>query len=177
MKQKDNSSVRKVRVKEKSSDPLEILQMEHERGLEYAQRLQEAADDIRKHGFSTAAYSRIGEAILFIDTEMRRHNEKEEQFLLPLIEPHIPRSPQEIRREHRALWTAFQDLRRHIQDIEDGRLRGTAIIELVESASLIAEILGEHIAMENEVLFPEVKRLLNAEEYERLTKGILSATN
>ena len=177
MKERRLSAVKTGRVKTISSDPLEILRREHELGLEYARRLREAADDIRKHGFSTAAFCRIEEAIVFIDTEMRRHNEKEERFLLPLIEPHIPESPQEVRREHRALWTAFKELRRHIQDIEDGRLRGTAITDLVESAQLIAEILGEHIAKENEVLFPEVRRLLNADEYERLTKGIVSATN
>jgi hemerythrin-like domain-containing protein len=177
MTPRTKSVEKKLRSERTSSDPLEILQEEHERGLLYADKLREAADDIRTHGFSTAAFSRIGEAILFIDTEMRRHNEKEEQYLLPLIEPHIPESPKEVRREHRALWTAFKELRRHIEDIEDGRLRGTAITDLVESALLIAEILGEHIAMENNVLFPEVKRLLNADEYERLTKGILGATN
>jgi hemerythrin-like domain-containing protein len=128
------------------------------------------------HGFSSAAFSRIGEAIGFIDTEIRRHCEKEEQFLMPLIENHIPDS-REIRGEHRALWTAFRELRRHIQDIEDGRLRGTAIIDLVHSAHMIAEILGDHIARENDELFPMVKRLLNADEYDRLTRGIVSATN
>jgi hemerythrin-like domain-containing protein len=177
MNQRHRPAVKKDVLVGTSSDPLEILQKEHEQGLLYVQRLKDAADDIRTHGFSSAAFTRMGEAIRFIDTEMRRHAEKEEQFLLPLLEGHVPDSPQEIRREHRALWTAFRELRRHIQDIEDGRLRGTAITDLVQSACLVVEILGDHIAKENEALFPMVKRLLNAEEYDRLTKGILGATN
>jgi len=163
-------------VRENCSDPLDLLMKEHEQGLLYVRRLREAADEIRTHGFSCEAFRRIGETIRFIDTEMRHHNQKEEQFLLPLIEPHIPEAPQEMRREHRTLWTAFEELRRHVQDIEDGRLRGTAITDLVQSALLIVYILSNHIGRENQVLFPAVKRLLNPKEYDQLTKGIAGAT-
>ena len=177
MSPRPQTAVQQKPSAEKCSDPLEILVNEHEKGELHLRNLRDAANDIRTHGFSTGAFNRIGEAIRFIDTEMRHHNEKEEEFLLPLIAPHIPDAPLEMRREHRALWTAFEELRRYVQDIEDGRLRGTAITDLVESALLIVYILGDHIVRENEVLFPAVKRLLSPDEYDQLTKGIAGSAN
>jgi hemerythrin-like domain-containing protein len=156
-------------------DPLELLVQEHEEGLKFIRRLREAAEDIRTRGFSTPAFERVGEAIRFFDTEMRRHNEKEEEFLLPLLGHYIPGAPLQMRREHRAIWAAFEELRGYVHDIEEGRLRGSAIMDLVECANLIVEMLGEHIARENDELFPAAKRLLNVEEYGRLANGMLGA--
>jgi hemerythrin-like domain-containing protein len=149
---------------------------EHDQGLLYLGQLSEAVEDIRSHGFSVAAFIRIGEAIAFIDTTIRRHNEKEEEILLPLIGRHLPDSPREIRREHRALWAVFAELRKHVQDIEDGRLRGSAITDLMQSACAVVEVLRDHIIKENEELFPAAKVLLTGEEYRELAEGIARAS-
>lgn len=145
---------------------------EHEECLKYLARLHNAAEYIRTNGFSFEAYSQIAETIRFIDTVVRQHDEKEEKYLFPLMDRHVVGPPQSLRSEHRELWFAFRQLLRTVEDIEEGRLHGTSIAELVQSAEAVVEVLTSHITKENEVVYPMAKQVMTKEEYGQLKEQI-----
>ncbi|MBI4809886.1 MAG: hypothetical protein HY800_00230 [Ignavibacteriales bacterium] len=68
----------------------------------------------------------------------------------------------------------FHELLVVIKDVEDGRIHGTTIRELVQSAFNVVERFKNHIDRENNIIFPMVKLLLASEEYERLREYIVS---
>ena len=157
-------------------DPIELLMKEHEEGMKYLRQLGNAADYIKANGFSFEAFEQMAEAIRFIDTDIRRHNEKEEQYLFPLLERHVDGPPQVMRSEHRELWKAFNKLRECIKDMENLHIYGTSIPELVQCANTVVDLLGNHIAKENEVLFPMAKNVLTDAEYDRLRTNLSAAS-
>lgn len=153
-------------------DPIEILMKEHEKCLQHLARMENAAEYIQTNGFSHEAYTQIAETIRFIDTVMRQHDEKEEKYVFSMMDRHVTGAPQVMRNEHRELWIAFKQLIRTVEDIEEGRLHGTSIVELVQSAKAVVEHLTSHIAKENEVVFPMAKQMLTKEEYAELRESM-----
>lgn len=157
-------------------DPIEILMKEHEEGLKYLKRLGDAAEHIKTYGFSFDAFEDIAEAIRFIDTEIRHHNEREEKYLFPLMDTHATSPSKVIRDEHRELWRAFNNLMESVKNVEELRIYPTTVMELIQNSKAIVELLSNHIAKENEILFPMTKQLLTKEEYEQLGKNIAKDT-
>ena len=157
-------------------DPIEILMKEHEDGLKRLSELGGAAEYINANGFSFAAYSEITGAIRFINSEIRKHNEKEEKFLFPLMDRHADRQTIVMRNEHRELWKLFNRLLESVEDVEEGRIHPTTIRELVQSSKSLVELLTEHIRKENDLLFPMAKRMLTETEYEQLRQDIARET-
>ncbi len=160
-------------------DALEVLTREHEEGLHYLEQLHTSAHIIGANGFSFEAFMKLSEAIRFIDEELRAHNEKEEKYLFPLLERHAGNPVRVMIEEHRELWKVFGRIRECVEDIEEGRIYATTIKELVQASEQLYELLRAHINKENDVLFPTVKNLLTADEYEKLTEALLrtSATS
>ena len=154
------------------TDPIQTLMKEHDIGLKYLQRLGDAAEDIRTNGFSFEAFKHVAEAIQFIDTEIRQHNEKEEKYLFPLMERHVDGPPAVMRGEHRKLWRAFSRLRECVKDVEEMRIYPSTVRDLVECSKTIVQLLSDHIAKENDVLFPMAKEILTKDEYRQLTREI-----
>jgi hemerythrin-like domain-containing protein len=153
-------------------DPIEALMHEHELGLHQLGLMADAAKSIQVNGFSAGAFQTIADAIRFIGTEIRRHNEKEERLLFPLIDRHVSGPPSAMRQEHRELWRAFNELLKSVRDVEDGRIHGSSIRELVQMVNFIVEHLRDHIDKENTVLFPMAKQVLTEEEYRMLGNEI-----
>lgn len=158
------------------SDPIEVLTTEHVEGLEHLRRIAEAAKSIQFDGFSEKAFRVIADSVRAIDVIIHEHNLKEEACLLPLLERHATKPPGSMQLEHREIGRAFEDLRRSVADVEDGRIHGSSIRELVQLANVVVERLSRHIAGEDTLLFPTVKRLLTEEEYEQLKQEIARAT-
>ena len=150
------------------TDPIEIFMHEHEMGLHQLALMANAAMSIEVNGFSAEAFRTIAEAIRYIGREIRCHNEREEEFLFPALDRHVSGPPGAMRQEHRELWRAFNELLKVVRDVEDGRLRGSSIRELVQLVNFIVDHLRDHIEKENTVLFPMAKRLLTSEEYHTL---------
>ena len=157
-------------------DPIECLLREHDEGMKHLAILENAADYIKTHGFSVEAFNQIGESIRFIDAEIRRHNEKEEQYLFPLLERHLNGPSKVMRNEHRLLWGEFNRLQTCVHDIEEGRVRGSSITELIQLSKTIVDLLRNHIEKENKVLFPMAKQVLTDGEYETLREEMSKAT-
>src|SRR5512140_663243 len=90
--------------------PLALLMGEHEQALQELNKMAVAAKSIQTSGFSAEAFQQIADAIRYIGSVVRKHNEKEEQFLFPKMDRHINGYQSLMRHEHRELWGAFNEL-------------------------------------------------------------------
>lgn len=159
-----------------SRDPIDILLNEHTVALQYLQRLRDATEHIKVHGFSYDAFQKIEEAIHYINLEIRHHNEKEERYLFPLLERHIKTPPEVMRSEHRDLWKELDRLQECIKDVEESRIHSNTVRELIHCCTSIVNMLTAHITKENNVVFPMTKQLLTKEEYLQLQRDMRKAT-
>ncbi|MBI5216750.1 MAG: hemerythrin domain-containing protein [Ignavibacteriae bacterium] len=157
-------------------DPISVLMHEHQRAAKQLSLLEQAVNSITSDGFTRQAFGIIAEAIRFFEGEFRQHDKKEEQFLFPLLERHEPGITSEYRNEHRELWSAFNYLLSCVNEVEDGRLRGSSRQELVETATRIVRLLRAHIVNENTILFVKAKKLFSEVEYKELRDSIASAS-
>ncbi len=157
-------------------DPLMILREEHDRGLQELEKISAAIGSIQKNGFSADAFAQIAESVRYIGSEMRKHYEKEERHLFPLLDKHLFESPNEIRYERREMWQSYNELINAIRDVEDGRSHGSTVRDLLQCALRVVEHFRNHINRENDVILPMVKRLLTSDEYLQFGKEIQSIT-
>ncbi len=149
-------------------DPIEILVEEHEHALAKLQQLKHTVERIEATGLTQDLLSELRSCLKFIDGEVRAHNEREERFLFPMLEQYVSEPPSVMRSEHRSLWAALSELTRLIDDIsqkgdQEGKLR-----KALDLALYIVELLSNHIAKENNVLFPMAKSILTEEQYDVL---------
>jgi hemerythrin-like domain-containing protein len=159
-------------VRPQLTDPIDLLIGDHSEGFRYLQILQEAVQSIQTNGFSAQAFQKITDSTLFVGTKMRQHNLKEERYLFPKLDKHVFEFPNAIRHERREMWQVFNELTMSVKDVEEGRIHGTTIRELIHSASMVVERFRNQIEKENTIIFPMVKRLFTPDEYASLTKEI-----
>ncbi len=157
-------------------DPIDLLIMEHEKGLWQLEIIAHAAESIQIHGFSGKAFLEIANSTRVIDTEMRWHNEKEEKYLLTLLDKHVFESPNVLRHERREMWHAFNELLTSVKNVEDGRVHGTTIRELIQFTQQVVDKFRNQIMKENNDIFPMIKRVLTSDEYEQLRHDICFVT-
>ncbi len=159
----------------KAIDPIKVLIREHNEGLQHLAVLENAAESIKMNGFSPEAFEQIAETIRWMNTEVRRHTEIEEKFLFPLIDRHMRSLADQVRGEHRDLWDLFNDLLHAVREVEEGRLHGTSILDIVAIVKSIVTLLRTHVRREDTMVFPAVKQLLTKGEYDELLAGISKA--
>jgi iron-sulfur cluster repair protein YtfE (RIC family) len=148
---------------------------QHAVGLEWLQRIATAVDSIKADGFSAKAFEVITDAVKYLGTEMHCHTENEEKYLFPLIDKHAFDSPTVLRHERREMWQAYNELQLSVRDVEEGRIHGTTMRELLQSAQLVVERFRNQIEKEDTIIFPMVKRLLTPVEYALLQQGITAS--
>ena len=156
-------------------DPIDILTKEHEAGMAHLEQLRRAAEIMKTEGFGYDAFNKIDESVQFIDSEIRRHNEKEEGYLFPLLELHVKGSSEIMRSDSIDLWKAINCLRECIKDIKELRISPGTVRELINYCSSIVELLSNHFTKENNVLFPMTKALLSPDEYNQLKNDLAKA--
>lgn len=160
----------------KMQDPFEILIREGKEEGQYLSQLERAAESIKMYGFSADAFQQISEAVVYIDTVLRRHDKIEEQYLFPLLEPYAQSSVNEMKENRRQLWYAFNRLQYVVSDIEDGRVYGNSVPDLVEAAKYLARLMRIHLADEDGVLIPLSRKKLTPKEYAKLAADIAHTT-
>lgn len=152
---------------EASRDPFARLTREHSAALLQLRVLDEASHALRA-GYAEDAHLRLNMAIAFIDGDVRQHNEKEERFLFPVMEKHGTVPTALFVDEHRTLWSAYSALRETAKDIKTSG-RGE---ELVRRAMEVVTTLTDHIAKENDMLFPLAKSILTPQEVQQLAMDL-----
>lgn len=152
--------------------PIDLLLEDHARGMDQLSMLEQAAASIRANGFSPEAFEQIAATIRWMNTEVRRHTEIEERHLFPLVESHMKAVADQVRGEHRDLWDAFSDLLAAVKEVEEGRLHGTSIRNVVMIAEMIVELMRTHIRREDTIVYPAIRELLSHTDRRRLLEAI-----
>ncbi len=147
-----------------SSSPLHKLHEDHAVALTWLQRLDAAISSIVNEGFSASSFTEIAEIIKYINTDFRRHDEREEKFLFPVIESHSTGMTGSYRAEHRQLWSAFRRLEQSVRDVEMSKIHGSSLRELIDASRAIVMLLRQHIQRENTELLPFAERAMTSEE-------------
>ncbi len=167
---------RRARTAENTmNDPLNILLEEHDDGLRLLEGMESAAKSIELNGFSASAFDEIKSAMKKINIGFRSHMEKEEQYLFPILARHAESQAHVVHTEHWELWRSYNDLLLCVKDVEEGRVHGKSILELLRGMKYFIENFRLHMEKEASVVFPLVKKLLTVEEYEELRTSIVPA--
>lgn len=157
----------------RATSPLEIFRQEHTVALEQLARLRQHATDLRQNGYSEASLAELREATRFIDQEVRVHNEKEEKVLFPVIEQVVPYGPTAVmREEHRQLWDALGELTAAIEALQANATDAERLTRLVRPAMFIYTLLSDHIAKENDILYPMAEQWLSPEQMAEVAKAM-----
>ena len=159
----------------RTDDPLDVLIKQHAGGLKRLDEITGAVESIKADGFSAKAFQIIADAVKYLGTEMHCHTENEERYLFPLMDKHAFDSPTVLRHERREMWQAFNELQLSVRDVEEGRIHGTTMRELLQSAQLVVERFRNQIEKEDTIIFPMVKRLLTPAEYALLKQEIAAS--
>jgi len=142
------------------TDPIEQLMHEHQEGLAALDRLEKDARQVAAEGLSPATREAMGQAISFINGEIRGHNEKEEEVLFPALAPFLPNpgGPVDVMlAEHRDLWTLNDRLVTALAEPSPDRAN------LSQTALGIVQLLRSHISKEDNILYPMARRFLGEE--------------
>lgn len=153
-------------------DPIERLKKEHNSGLQRVDQLENSAISIRLNGFSVEAFEQIANTVRWINIDVHDHMEREEKYLLTLVERHDQKLAIKMKLEHRELCNLSGQLLKRVEDVEEGQICGTVIPELVNAALTVAGYIREHIMRENSELFPSVKEILTKEEYKQFASSL-----
>ncbi|GJQ21035.1 MAG: hypothetical protein HBSIN02_13900 [Bacteroidia bacterium] len=156
--------------------PIDILLQDHEKGMHQLSMLEQAAESIRVNGFSPEAFEQIAAIIRWMNTEVRKHTEIEERLVFPLVESHMKSLAEQVKGEHRDLWDAFSDLLTAVKEVEEGRLHGTSIRNVVSIAEMIVDLMRTHIRREDTILYPAIRQLLTNNQRQALLEAINKAS-
>ena len=144
-------------------DPFRLLEAEHEEALAALERLELAAHALRSDPASELDLATARDVLEILATKVREHNEKEEAALFPLLRDDAPIEVFED--EHRTAWTLERELAHLLGNT-------TADERTVQIALELVALLSQHIARENEVLFPMARSLLGPEGAEALGRRL-----
>lgn len=139
---------------------------EHEEAGRHLNRMEQAT--------KRRDWTAVKEGALWLYTELKVHNEAEETYLFPLMDPlfsgdHGPTSC--MREEHRQLWDLTLMV---LGDITDGTARNPDQCERLSFQLITA--LRSHIEKENNVLYPMAERMLDADTLKKLGESFAEKT-
>lgn len=140
-----------------------MLRREHFEGMKHIATLANATRSIRERGFEPGAFEEIAHSIRWINTDVRRHMAAEEQYFFPLLYEKRKKLIEELRAQHSELRSAFTQLMEAVRDVEEGTLRGSTLLDLVNASDHVAKLLQHHILKEDNELYPEILKALSSE--------------
>ena len=141
-------------------DVTEPLRWEHEIVLDQLKAFEKALDEVDWEG--------IRETLRFFDERLVLHRRKEEEILFPALDTHFGSGNGPIS----CMLHEHQDEREKIERIRAALARGTGHPETqreVQAAGgYILGLLRNHIAKENQVLYPMAEDILPEEEKKQI---------
>ena len=154
-------------------DPINALYEEHDAALAHLEILGRTADEMAEGGPDPDTLGRFDAALAFLEGKVREHNQWEENFLFPLLELRMgPGGPSGVMRaEHSMLWRAYSRLEPLHRAVKEGTADATTLRQISEVAHEIVQLLSDHIAKENEILFPMARRMLSPKDLESLREA------
>ncbi|WP_233217377.1 hemerythrin domain-containing protein [Trinickia dabaoshanensis] len=158
-------------------EPLEMLKACHERIAAQCTTLEKLEAHLRANGIDEQAQQAARNIMRYFDTAGPHHHADEEQDLLPLLAQaslhrgsplaqHIASLPE----QHRTLDALWARLRAVLADIAEGTATPleSALVEA------FAKAYREHIAFEEQEVFPAAQAWLDASQLEKLSAAMVA---
>ncbi len=152
--------------------PIDVLIGHHEEGLKQLDVMGQGSQELKAHGFSTEALSRVESATQFINTEVRSHNQLEEEALFPIVEKNPPLDGPcaVMRQEHQELWAGLDRLESLITAVKEKPHDSRLLQQLVGASDFIVDYLSNHIAKENNILYPSARAMLAPQQWQEVAR-------
>ncbi len=149
---------------------LHTMVAEHDAILEFLDRLRQTNEAIQKMDAydgtrpEFAALGELAEHLLGAEA----HHQREEQVLFPAIEARgVSGPPQVMRMEHEQMRERKQELKTLADNV--GNMDFAAFKErLGQAVEFLVPVLGDHIAKENNILYPAAKQVIGEQEWDGL---------
>lgn len=142
----------------------EPLRWEHDVVLDRLRTFEKALDGTDWQG--------VRETLRFFDERLVLHRRKEEEVLFPALGQHIGTEGGPIA----CMLHEHQDEREKVEAVRKALERGpgdpAAWKGICDAGGYILGLLRNHIAKENEILYPLAEQTLSREEKERIEKGM-----
>ncbi len=142
----------------------EPLKWEHEVVLDQLRTFEKALDE--------ADWNGVRDTLRFFDERLLLHRRKEEEILFPALGRHIGTEGGPIA----CMLHEHQDEREKIERIRSAMARGTGHPETLKevrgAGGYILGLLRNHIAKENQILYPLAEDTLSVEEKGRIEEGM-----
>jgi len=148
---------------------------DRDEGIQQVAKLQRSAESIRLYGFFAEAFTAIVQVVEYVDTVLRKHDRIEEQYLFPLLEPYAGQSVRAMRESRRELWSAFTRLQEIVEEIEESKVTGNSIHELIEASNDLARLLSANLEDDHSILYPLSRQKLSPKEYAKLATDIANS--
>ncbi len=157
-------------------DPIKLFMEQHQEGLAQLEIMGRAARVLKEKGFSPEVALAIIRAKDFIATEVKLHNQMEEEALFPLLEQVVgPGGPVAVMlMEHRQLWEGLDALTLQLADLRDSPEKQNLILAVADSADFVINLLTNHIAKEDRVLYPMAQQVLRREAMQEVARRMES---
>ncbi|MDP2953466.1 MAG: hemerythrin domain-containing protein [Chloroflexota bacterium] len=158
--------------------PLAVFTQEHDKALRQIGFLRSATLCLSLSGKAQGAqvvqalqqgFAKLSQVTEFFEGELKRHFQREEEALFPLLERHIGKDGSPTRlllAEHAEVWQWYHRLQGKLAEWRqgDGQVHSELASEIDEIGSHLVRLLEGHIKKENETLFPLARSLLGKEE-------------
>lgn len=161
-------------------DPFARLEQTHRRLEERLEMLQRAAEDLSAGVGVSSALADVDEVAHFLGRGAVRHVEDEENTLFPRLRERaashaeldaILIALEKEHHDHRALEDSVRAL---VSSWENRKPSAEEVSQLSEIAGRLRSVYATHIAREEKELFPLARKILSAEEIDRMGEEMMA---
>jgi iron-sulfur cluster repair protein YtfE (RIC family) len=174
----------------RARDPIERLLDEHASIMRQFDALRGAAERLARAGGAAlpGELPVLQATVRMIESELLRHARREDEALFPAVEAVLEGGPTPVmREEHRAIHAEADRFRATLRELHEvqhpaivqagERLsalteRGSDAAALVRTARTLLELVDDHFAKEEQLLFPMARELLTREALDAVSRGM-----
>ncbi|MBS0314563.1 MAG: hemerythrin domain-containing protein [Burkholderiales bacterium] len=146
-------------------EPFAMLDACHERVRRSLGLLARLVDHVAAHGSDGSARGAAADVLRYFDLAAPRHHEDEELHVFPPLlasdDQSLHAVVQRLAADHALMHEAWGALRPLLQDVSAGA-DGVSPAALRDAAARFASLYGEHIALEEQRVYPAARAALDA---------------
>jgi hemerythrin-like domain-containing protein len=154
-------------------DPIALFMQEHAVTLLQLASLNRASHALRDHGYSTDAYARLMDALMFLQDEVGGHNTREEEALFPVLDRYVEGPTAVMRNEHKVLKRELRRLKLCSKALARNRASKKALLSTCDQAQVVVHEFVNHIHKENNILFPLVQKFLTKDALREIARRMV----
>ena len=154
-------------------DPIALFMQEHATTLLHLSALNRASRSLRDNGFTSDAFTRLGNAVAFLHNEVGDHNTREEEALFPVLDRYVEGPTAVMRKEHKVLRRELKHLEVATRTLERRKTSKRALKAACTQSHVVIQEFVNHIHKENNILFPLVQKFLTKDALREIARRMV----